>query len=51
MRLILSVVLGAAAGFAWYKWVGCATGACPLSSNPWLMMGYGAVLGALIGSK
>ena len=42
------VVIGAALGFAYYKLVGCSTGACPLTSNPWVATIYGAVLGAVV---
>lgn len=51
LRLILGIVLGGAAGFAWYKLVGCATGACPITSNPVLSTLYGAAVGGLLASS
>jgi hypothetical protein len=51
LKLILGVVLGGGLGFAYYKFVGCSTGACPLTSNPWVSSIYGAVLGALIATS
>jgi hypothetical protein len=45
VRSVLFALGGAAAGFAWYRTVGCATGTCPLTSNPWIATAYGAVLG------
>jgi hypothetical protein len=42
-----AVLLGAALGYGWYRLVGCSTGACPITSNPWTSTGYGAVLGFL----
>lgn len=48
MRWIFGIVVGGLAGFAWYKLVGCPTGGCPITSNPWTSTLYGAVLGALI---
>lgn len=42
------VLGGGAAGFAWYYFVGCATGTCPISSNPYIMTAYGAFVGALV---
>ena len=39
------LLLGAAAGFTYYATVGCATGACPITSNPWISTGWGAVIG------
>lgn len=44
---ILAMVLGAGAGFAYYTFIGCYSGTCPITSNPWLMTGYGALVGAL----
>jgi hypothetical protein len=40
-----AVVLGAAGGFAYYSFIGCASGTCPITSNPWISTGYGAVVG------
>jgi len=28
--------------------VGCKTGTCPITRNPWVSMIYGAVLGAML---
>lgn len=48
VRLLLGVVIGAAAGFAYYRFVGCASGTCPITSNPFISTLYGAFMGALI---
>jgi len=45
----LGVVLGGLAGFAYYYYIGCATGTCPLQSNPYVMTGYGVLLGLVLG--
>ena len=34
VRAMLGGVIGAFVGFGVYKFVGCKTGACPLSGNP-----------------
>ncbi len=47
MRAV-SVALGGAAGFLYYKFVGCKTGACPLTGNPWISTLYGAFIGWMI---
>jgi hypothetical protein len=47
-RIIIGAVLGGVLGFAYYRFVGCATGACPLTSNPWTSTLYGMLLGGLV---
>ena len=44
---ILGIVLGAITGFAWFQFVGCSTGSCPITSNPWTSSIYGGVMGGL----
>jgi hypothetical protein len=51
MRLLLSVALGAAAGYGWYRVVGCSTGSCPITSTWWTSTLYGAGMGALVGMR
>ena len=40
---------GAALGFGYYKLVGCSSGACPITSNPYISTLFGAVMGFLAG--
>jgi hypothetical protein len=51
MKIILGFVLGALAGFAYYKFVGCASGTCPITSNPFISTIYGAVMGGLLATS
>ena len=37
---------GAAVGFLIYRFVGCKTGACPLTASPWTSMLVWGTLGA-----
>ncbi len=46
-RSFLFVVVGAVLGFAYHRLVGCRTGACPITANPWISTGYGAMVGFL----
>jgi len=45
---ILPVLLGAAGGYAYYKFIGCKTGVCPITSNPWISTLYGALIGSMM---
>lgn len=49
MRVLLFVVGGAVAGYLYYRFVGCRSGACPISSNPFISTGYGALMGFIMG--
>ncbi len=48
LKLIIGVLAGGGLGFAYFKLVGCASGACPLTSHPVISIIYGAVIGAII---
>ena len=50
-RLLIGAVIGGGLGFTYYKFVGCASGACPLTSNPWISTIYGGVLGVLLATS
>jgi len=39
--------LGGIAGFAYYYFVGCQSGSCPITSNPFISTSYGMVIGFL----
>ena len=45
----VGILIGAIAGGAYYYYIGCTSGTCPLTSNPYISVGYGAVLGYLLG--
>lgn len=52
IKMTLSILIGGALGYAYYRFVGCASGACPITSNPWISTFYGAFLGAIfVGGK
>jgi hypothetical protein len=45
---ILGVLIGGGLGVAWYRWIGCSSGTCPILSNPYTSILYGMILGGLI---
>ena len=36
-------------GYLYYRLVGCASGTCPISSDPFISTVYGSVIGLLLG--
>jgi hypothetical protein len=40
------IVIGALAGYAYYYFIGCNSGACLIQSNPYLSTMYGMFAGA-----
>lgn len=48
MHLALFVVGGGSLGYAYYRFVGCASGTCPITSNPYISTIYGAVMGYMM---
>ena len=47
-KMVAGIVIGAVAGFAYYRFIGCASGTCPITSNPWISTLYGAIMGFMI---
>lgn len=48
-KLILFTVLGAIAGYAYYYFIGCQSGTCPITSNWHVSTLYGAGMGFIAG--
>lgn len=46
-RTMFGVAVGAVAGFMYWRFIGCSSGHCPISSNPFISTGYGSMLGYL----
>jgi len=45
---IIGVTAGATGGFLYYHFVGCQSGTCPITSNPYISIAYGGLLGYLL---
>ncbi|HCT31464.1 MAG TPA: hypothetical protein DIW31_12235 [Bacteroidales bacterium] len=45
---IIGAVIGGIGGFIYYYKVGCVSGTCPITSNPWLSILWGTLMGYLL---
>lgn len=48
ISVLIGIGVGALFGYLYYRFVGCTTGACPITRNPYTSLLYGALIGALI---
>ncbi len=46
-KFTLPIIIGAGLGYAYYYFIGCNTGTCPITSNPYTTTAYGALLGGI----
>ena len=46
---IIFGVIGAFGGFLYWRFVGCVSGTCPITSHWYTMGSYGILMGVLIG--
>jgi hypothetical protein len=46
--LFIGAALGAIVGYLYWKYVGCVTGTCAITSNPFRSTIYFAIMGALL---
>ncbi len=45
---VIGAVVGALGGYIYYIQVGCSSGSCAITSNPYLSMLWGAAMGYLV---
>jgi len=50
-RRLFFASAGAIVGLACYSFIGCYSGTCPITSNPYITIGYGAIAGILLSQK
>ena len=48
LRAIALPLVGSAGGWLYYRYVGCTTGTCAVTSSLWLSTGFGCILGSLL---
>lgn len=46
--LIAGILLGATSGFLYWNFIGCNSGSCAITSNPYNSTIYGSVMGGLV---
>jgi thioredoxin 1 len=47
LRLVIGAVVGGLLGFGVYRFIGCSSGTCPITSNPWSSTILGIIIGAM----
>ena len=45
---LIGVLVGAIGGYAYYYFIACSSGSCPLTSNPYISVIFGALIGYLL---
>lgn len=50
LKIIIGGVAGALIGLAMYKFVGCKSGACPLTANPYVAIVLWGLMGVMVAS-
>lgn len=48
LLILIGMILGSAAGYAYYALIGCTSGACAITSQPVNATLYGAIMGGLL---
>jgi hypothetical protein len=47
VQTLTAAVVGGVLGYGWHKLVGCRSGTCPITANPYTSVIYGVVVGVL----
>ena len=46
VKISAGLLLGSLAGYTYYALIGCSTGSCAITSNPWISTFWGGLIGA-----
>jgi len=49
LKSIIGMVVGIIGAYIYYIEIGCKSGSCPITSNPWMTMLWGLLMGYLVG--
>ena len=45
IKMLSGFLVGAILGYLYYYYIGCASGSCAITSNPYISTAYGALIG------
>lgn len=45
LKSLAGIVIGGTAGYLYYYFVGCSTGSCAITSNPYMSIIFGSAMG------
>jgi hypothetical protein len=48
LKNILGMLIGALGGYLYYFYIGCNSGSCPITSNPYMSVLWGTIIGYLV---
>ena len=48
LKYVIGGLIGAVLGYLYYRFIGCSSGTCPITSNPYISTIYGLIVGLLI---
>ncbi len=48
IKKVLPVIGGGLLGYAYYYFIGCTSGSCPITSNPYISTFYGALIAFIL---
>jgi hypothetical protein len=43
------ILVGLIGGYSYYYYIGCMSGTCPITSNPYISTLYGGLIGLILG--
>lgn len=49
LKSIIGTAVGILGGYIYYREIGCNSGSCPITSNPYLSLLWGGLIGYLLG--